>query len=115
MAAPSASVHYLQSLLHLLSELEVDGHALFRQAGVDESLFHNPDNRVPFETLLRAWHLAMEASGDPVLGLRGAQRFHPAIYGPLASVIVTSPTLGDVATQLTRFQAIPENATHVTK
>lgn len=112
VATPSASVHYLQSLLRVMADQGLDGHALFAQAGVDTALFDHPDKRVPFELLLKAWHLAMAEAGDPTLGLFGMEHFHPAIYGPLASIILTSPTLGDVATQLLRFQAIPEDATH---
>lgn len=108
---PSASVHYLQSLLRVIDEQSLDGQALFAQAGVDPALFQHPDERVPFEQLLDAWHLAVEQADDPTLGLFGATRFHPAVYGPLASIILTSPTLGDVAAQLVRFQSIPENAT----
>ena len=109
---PSASVHYLQSLLRVIDERQLDGRALFARAGLDPDLFQHPDSRVPFALLLDAWHLALDALDDQALGLVGAERFHPAIYGPLASIILTSPTLGDVATQLVRFQAIPENATH---
>jgi AraC-like DNA-binding protein len=111
-STPSASVHYLQSLLRVMAERQVDGHALFARTGLDPDLFRHPDSRVPFALLLDAWHLAMEELDDPGLGLLGAEQFHPAIYGPLASIIMTSPTLGDVATQLVRFQAIPEDATH---
>lgn len=109
---PSASVHYLQSLLRVIDERDIDGRALFARVGLDPDLFQHPDSRVPFTLLLDAWHLALEALDDQALGLVGAEQFHPAIYGPLASIILTSPTLGDVATQLVRFQAIPENATH---
>lgn len=105
-------MHYLQSLLRVVADRKEDGHALFVRAGLDPALFQHPDTRVPFALLLDAWHLAMEVLDDPGLGLVGAEQFHPAIYGPLASIIMTSPTLGDVATQLVRFQAIPENATH---
>ena len=109
---PSASVHYLQSLLRVIEERHLDGRALFVKAGIDPDLFQHADSRVPFSQLLDAWHLALDALDDQALGLYGADQFHPAIYGPLASIIMTSPTLGDVATQLVRFQAIPENATH---
>ncbi|MDF1822557.1 MAG: AraC family transcriptional regulator [Alcanivoracaceae bacterium] len=112
MASPSASVHYLQSLMQVMAELGLDGRAVLARAGLDTAELEHPDNRVPFDVLLRAWHLAIEESGDPVPGLLGARRFNPAIYGPLASIIVTSPSLGDVAAQLVRFQAIPEDATH---
>ena len=111
---PSASVHYLQSLLRVISERQQDGQALFVKAGLDPALFQHPDSRVPFALLLDAWHLAMDALEDQALGLAGVEQFHPAIYGPLSSIIMTSPTLGDVATQLVRFQAIPEDATHAT-
>lgn len=95
-----------------MADRGLDGHALFARAGVDTVLFDHPDKRVPFALLLNAWHLAMAEANDPTLGLFGIEHFHPAIYGSLASIILTSPTLGDVAAQLVRFQAIPEDATH---
>src|SRR6056297_2327247 len=97
MASPSASVHYLQSLMHVMAELGLDGHDVLARAGLDPAQLQHPDNRVPFDVLLRAWHLAIDESGEPAPGLLGARRFNPAIYGPLASIIVTSPSLGDVA------------------
>ena len=64
------------------------------------------EGRLPRSELLRIFDAALEATGDPALGLHCIQRISPVSYGPLAHLIAHSATLGDALDGLARFHRL---------
>ncbi len=98
-----------QTLWRVLESYGVDPAGLFAQAGLDPAQWQEPGARFEDAKLDRAWQLAVEATGDPCIGLRVARFFSPASLQALGFVWLTSDTLYDALSRTVRyFRAISE-------
>lgn len=107
----TASTSYINSLVKVATNAGIDTSSILQEVGISSEILKDPDARIPFRQFLEAWHCAIRDSGDPCLGISASKLFHPSTYGPLSCVILTSPTIGEVANQIIRFEYIPETGT----
>jgi AraC-like DNA-binding protein len=74
----------------------------------------DPDRRVPYATILRAWELAAELSGDPDFGLHAGELAPLGTFDVLDYVTASCRTLGEAFEALARFQRILHDAVQIT-
>ena len=108
----TASSAYAKTLLQIASSTGLDSRRILNESGIQKSTLEDPDARIPFDNFLKAWHCAIELSGNPCLGWDASALFHPSTYGPLSCVIMMTPNLGEAALQIIRFEHLPETATN---
>lgn len=96
-----------------LDAREIDGQALFRQAGIDLKDNHDPDSRFPFEKMQEVWRLIEEETDDPCFGLKVAQHWHPSHFHALGYAWLASETLMDAYRRLARYGHIMNDALEV--
>jgi len=107
MADTTSEITSLGSVADLLAKAlhscNIDPAPLFRQAGIDLPSANDPDARIPTQRIDRLWGLAVEATGNPCLGLLAVRQFQPAVLHGLGLAWLTSNTLRDALTRLVRY------------
>lgn len=88
----------------------VDGEALMREAGMDPRLLDDPSGRYPLEQTTRLWRLAVEATGDPCLGLRVASSVTHTTFHALSYSLLASTTLKEAFERIARYFRIASDA-----
>jgi AraC-like DNA-binding protein len=83
-----------------------DSKVLLRRAGLDPEKLHVPGWRYPMPEVKRLWELALEATGDPCLGLRAAQQVQPAHLHALGLAWMASTSLHDAMLRLVRYHDV---------
>jgi AraC-like DNA-binding protein len=90
-------------LANTLRSCNVDPDPLFRQAGIDLPSASDPDARIPTQRIEMLLGLAVEATGNPCIGLLAARQFQPAILHGLGLAWLTSDTLREALNRLVRY------------
>jgi AraC-like DNA-binding protein len=84
----------------------VDCRSLFERLGMDYSALSDPDARFPQDGMTGLWHLAVEASGNPVIALNMAQVVRPASFHVVGYALMSSRNLHEGISSLVRYQRI---------
>ncbi|MDI3258547.1 MAG: AraC family transcriptional regulator [Sinobacteraceae bacterium] len=98
------------ALVRTLDTCGCDSRALLQRAGLEPALLQNPNGRVPVSAMVRLWRLAVEASGDPCLGLKAASFIQPATFHSLGLALLASQNLEDALQRSARFSRIVSSA-----
>ena len=93
-------------LAETLMDCDVDPAPLFARAGIELSVTHDPDARIPTRRMLDLWALAIEATGNPCIGLHAARHFQPAMLHGLGFAWLASDTLLDALGRLVRYSRL---------
>ena len=87
-----------------------DPEPLFVGAGLDSDRITDPNARFPMPRMQKLWKLAVEATGDPCLGLAAARQFQPAMLHGLGLAWLVSDTLLDAFGRLVRYARLINSA-----
>ena len=90
----------------LRDSYSTDPEPLYRRAGIDPKGFYTPGSRIPFGRMSRLWQMAVDASGDPWLGLIVGARARPADFYVLGHAWTSSGTLEGALRRLCRFRQV---------
>ncbi len=77
---------------------------LLLDAGLDTTLLHNPDQRIPTLAVAALLELAAEASGDPTFGLQLGFKRLPADLGAISLLVNHQPTLREAVSAILQYQ-----------
>jgi AraC-like DNA-binding protein len=107
MAILHTEVTTLGSVAALLAQAlrsrDRDPAPLFAAAGIDWQDAAISGVRIPTTRMQKLWTLAVEATGDPCLGLVAARHFQPAALHGLGFAWLASDTLHDALERLVRY------------
>ena len=104
--------------LSIWRTLESDGYnvrGLFERAGLDPEALPRPGARYAFPAVKRLWALAIEVTGDPCLGLKVGQRWHPSAAHALGYAWLASDTLLESFHRLVRYYRVVTTDKEVVK
>jgi AraC-like DNA-binding protein len=93
-------------LCQALEDRGLDGRAALGEAGIDYADAANPDTRITLKQHQALWHLAVEHTGEPCLGLIVGQAFPPAALHGLGLGWMASTTLKAAFDRLIRYQRV---------
>lgn len=109
MSIPVQKLTSLSSIAALvargLQTYGIDPAPILEQAHIDPGRITDPNVRFPTSRIMQFWKLAVEATGDPCLGLRVAEQFQPAVLHGLGLAWLSSDTLRDAFRRLARFSS----------
>jgi AraC-like DNA-binding protein len=92
-----------QVLWRVIESYGLDPAPVFKDAGLDPRRWSEKDARFDDEHLDAAWLHAVEATGDPCLGLRAARFINPASLHALGFAWLVSDTLYEALARLVRY------------
>jgi AraC-like DNA-binding protein len=101
------------ALVRTLDARGCDGRALVVEAGLDPAMLTDPNGRAPVGGMTRLWRLAVDATGDPCLGLRVSAFVQPATFHSLGLALLMSQNLEDALERMARFSRIVSNVADV--
>jgi len=110
MKEPTSLASWTRALRKQLDALGLDSLALCQQAGLDPTLMDDPNARYPLSGTTRLWALAVEASGDPALGLRVSRFVSPTTFHALGYALVASGSLREVFERIVRYHPVVSDA-----
>ncbi len=84
----------------------LDTDAMLEAVGVDLKAAAREDYRVPHAAVDRVWQLAVQATGDPCIGLRVVDDMNPTVYRSLGVALLCSSNLRDFCQRFERFFAV---------
>ncbi|HEX5372815.1 MAG TPA: AraC family transcriptional regulator [Aquabacterium sp.] len=87
-----------------------DGLALMSQAGMDVALLADPLARYPSHQSLAFWKRALEATGNPLLGLDVARQIAPGTFHALGYALMASGNLQEMFERLARYFTVVTDA-----
>jgi AraC-like DNA-binding protein len=100
-------------LVQALRSRDRDPAPLFAAAGIDMHDAAVPGVRIPTTRMQTLWRLAVEATGDPCLGLVAARHFQPAALHGLGFAWLASDTLHDALRRLARYSRFINSASDI--
>jgi AraC-like DNA-binding protein len=110
MSEPRILASWTRALRKQLDALGLDSLALSEAAGLDPRLMDDPNARYPVTVTTRLWKLAVEASGDPALGLRVSRFVSPTTFHALGYALVASGSLREVFERIVRYHPVVSDA-----
>lgn len=88
----------------------VDAQALMHEVGMDPALLKDPLARYPVRETMVFWQRAIEATGEPLLGLDVARQITPMTFHALGYAGLASGNLADLFTRLSRYFRVVSDA-----
>jgi AraC-like DNA-binding protein len=110
MSEPTTLASWTRALRKQLDALSLDSAELCRAAGLDPQLMDDPNARYPVSATSRLWQLAVEASGDPAIGLRVSRFVSPTTFHALGYALVASGSLREVFERIVRYHQVVSDA-----
>lgn len=110
MPEATSLASWTRALRKQLDALDLDSAALCAQAGLDPQQMDDPNARYPLSATTRLWALAVQASGDPAIGLRVSRFVSPTTFHALGYALVASGSLREVFERIVRYHQVVSDA-----
>ena len=110
MKEPTSLASWTRALRKQLDALGLDSLALCQQAGLDPTLMDDPNARYPLHATTHLWQLAVDASGDPTLGLHTSRHVAPTTFHALGLAVMASGSLREVFERIVRYHQVVSDA-----
>ncbi|WP_394562027.1 AraC family transcriptional regulator [Aquipseudomonas alcaligenes] len=106
MSERTTSSSWASGIVQALELSGVDCRQLFERLELDYQALNDPDARFPQDAMTRLWHLAVEASGNPAIGLNMARVVRPSSFHVVGYALMSSRNLLEGFNRLVRYQRI---------
>lgn len=110
MIARTSSSAWVRGVAEMFAAEGVDVEALFRNAGLDIALLHEPEGRFSIDDVSRLWEMAVACSGQPTLGLSRDLAGRFGNLGLVRYAMMSCPTLLAAFERLVRYMNVVSNA-----
>ncbi|WP_339529281.1 AraC family transcriptional regulator [Pseudomonas mucidolens] len=110
MPEATSLASWTRALRKQLDALGLDSAALCAEAGLDPQHMDDPNARYPLSATTRLWELAVQASGDPAIGLRVSRFVSPTTFHALGYALVASGSLREVFERIVRYHQVVSDA-----
>jgi AraC-like DNA-binding protein len=100
------SAGYACVLMKMLAAQGLDIDRLCQESGLDRQLAAIPGSFCERSTIYRLLDLAAQASGDPNIGLRSAEHFHPGMFQIVGYTMMSSSNLKNAFERLAHFSPL---------
>ncbi|MDE1168287.1 MAG: AraC family transcriptional regulator [Pseudomonas sp.] len=103
MNEPTSLASWTRALRKQLDAIGLDSAALCLQAGLDPLRVEESNAQFPLSATNALWQLAVQASGDPAIGLRVARFVSPSTFHSLGYALIASENLREVFERIVRY------------
>src|SRR5690606_9413650 len=100
------SVNYVRALRETISRFHLDATPLLDAYGITEGLLAAPKARISIPKFMRLGHAAIDATGEPALGLVMGSTTHVGHTGMPGYAAMTAPDLGQALATLIHFERL---------
>jgi AraC-like DNA-binding protein len=110
---PSVSLRAATGLVEAMAAAGCDPEQILGPLGLTAEKLGDPEGFVASADFARILDAAARASGDDCFGLHFGERVHPRDFGPLAYVVLNSPTFGAGFDNVARYLRVHNEAARV--
>jgi AraC-like DNA-binding protein len=110
---PMISVAATTGLLEAIGSAGANPDQVLRAVELDRAVLSNPEGFIPCSVFARILEEAARATGDPYFGLHFGERFNVKNIGPLAYVVLNSPTIAIADAHVKRYLKLYNQAARV--
>ena len=110
---PMISVAATTGLLETIGSAGANPDQVLRALELDRAVLSNPEGFIPCSTFARLLEEAARVTGDPCFGLHFGERFNVKNIGPLAYVVLNSPTIAVADEHVARYFKLYNQAAKV--
>src|SRR5262249_30106029 len=110
---PMISVAATTGLLETITSTAADPDQVLSALGLNRAVLANPEGFIPCSTFARLLEEAARATGDACFGLHFGERFNLKNIGPLAYVVLNSPTIAIADQHVARYLKLYNQAAKV--
>ena len=110
---PMISVAATTGLCEAIGSAGANPDQVLRASGLDRAVLANPEGFIPCSTFARILEEAARATGDSCFGLHFGERFNVKNIGPLAYVVLNSPTIAVADEHVARYFKLYNQAAKV--
>jgi len=103
----TTTVSMLMAFSEYLSRCDISSNQIIKKAGMDPSVFKNPDNRITADELNRFITCARQMTNDEFLGLHLGSGFNSGGTGVVGYMMMNCATLGEAFTMYCKYQELP--------
>ncbi len=114
MTSRTTSSAWLKGVIDAMAEAGLDTDELLRAAHIDPALLADREGRVPTEKMSRLWRGAVERSGDPAIGLIGADAPMAGNFDVVGYSMLSSSTLRAALQSISRHMRLVSDAAEIT-
>ena len=104
--SPSVLASWIRALCQTVRGYGCDPLPLMAGAGLDANRLNVPEARFPMIGVRRFWRLAIDATGDPLLGLRLGEEVQPATLHGLGLAILACGSLSELMSLVARYATV---------
>jgi AraC-like DNA-binding protein len=106
MGERTTSSSWARGIVEALQLDGIDCQQLFAELGLDYAALADPEARFAQDGMTRLWLRAVEASGNPAIGLNMARVIRPSSFSVVGYALMSSSTLREGFARLVRYQRI---------
>ena len=110
---PMISLAATTGLLEAIGRAGADPDQVLRSVELDRAVLSNAEGFIPSSVFARMLEEAARATGDPCFGLHFGERFNVKNVGPLAYVVLNSPTIAVADEHVARYMRLYNQAAKV--
>jgi AraC-like DNA-binding protein len=110
MSKRTTSAAWVKAMTEMFAGEGLDSNALVAAAGIDPATLEAPGARLPTEQVSHLWQLAVERSGNPLIGLAQHRVPRPASFDVVGYTMMSSANLRGAFERLVRYLRILSDA-----
>jgi AraC-like DNA-binding protein len=103
---PTILVRAVSKLIDAVEAAGIRKELFLDEVGFDAALFDDPDNRIPYSSIVAMYEHASRITGDDCFGLHIGERVNPPMFDLIGYIIMKSPTLGEAMQRAERYHSI---------
>ena len=97
---------WIAVLAETVDSLGGDARSLLAEVGIDPKRLGDPNARFPVPQVLELWDLAIEATGDPLIGLVVARHVRPTSFHALGYALMACSSLREMLHWIMRYSKL---------
>lgn len=101
-----AHMPMIRDILFIATRCGADLGDMCRELGLDPSKLNDSSIRVDFQTAMRTWEIALDRTGEPLLGLKLGESTNPSIMGIIGHLMQSAPTLRVAFEKVNEFSSL---------
>ena len=114
MRTPMISLNAATGLMEAITAVRGDPDRILHAVGLDRSTVTDPNGFLPCADFARLLHEAARQTGDDCFGLHFGERFQPKDIGPLAYIVLNSPTMATAFENAVRYLKVHNEEGRIT-
>jgi len=112
--APSVLASWVLAIDRGIQSYGINSEPLLEKAGIDSMLLKQHEARIPLANTNKLWHLAVQATGDPLIGLRIPEYITINTLYAVDAAAQASETLRDLLISTCRFSQVATSGVELT-